>query len=63
MLVETVCTISTNIYHVRPIVLAMPIATIVFFGLCLVDVSGTIAIITFGLCLVAIAIRLIILSQ
>ena len=49
-------TVSTNVYHARPIVLAMPFAN-VFWGLCLVVVSGTTAIVFFGLlCLVAIAI-------
>ena len=44
-------TVSANINHVRPIVLAMPGATI-FFSLCLARVSGTIAIVFCGLLVV-----------
>ena len=46
--------VSTNIYHVRPIAMAIPVA-IVFFGLCLVVVSDTIAIVFFDLCLVVVS--------
>ena len=46
--------VSTNIYHVRPIAMAIPVAIIVF-DLFLVVVSGTIAIVFFDLCLVVVS--------
>ena len=45
--------VSTNIYHVRPIAMAIPIAIV--FDLFLVIVSGTIAIVFFDLCLVVVS--------